>query len=442
MIPIKRAGLKWEGAVPPKFIPVLVFMEVVLMSMVMVTFFLVYMFAPKIICWNCRGISNRDTSNRILKFLRQDKPSVLCLVETRADSSRVDRLISKLSRLWRWAAILANGYSGGIMVIWNSRLGLVSPIAISRRALHLIISYDQSHSWLISVIYNGTRLSSQTDLWFELSKLSTLDFPWLIIGDFYSIISSNDHKGGSYRHYSCKAALFSDFISSNRLLDLHYIGSNFTWCNNRSGAARRWARLDRCLVNLVWYSMFNSYSLTYLPRLFSDHAPLLLTVNNRNARRFFTFRFNNIWFDYLGCHDAIRKAFDCTPHGNALHAFSHFLSRARANIKSWCKVGFNDIDSELISTEMAIRVAEHQDLTSIGNYSQLSNLYAKYSALQDRIPSSGPIATTCFGSVMEIEIPDSFITQPVSVSISPLSLKSQILVVILMLIKILLVLPL
>lgn len=41
---------------------------------------------------------------------------------------------------------------------------------------------------------------------------------------------------------------FLNFIEDNNLLDLHYISPNFTWCNNQSGTARHWARLDRCLA--------------------------------------------------------------------------------------------------------------------------------------------------------------------------------------------------
>lgn len=270
-------------------------------------FLLLSMFVPKIICWNCRGISSRDISNQIQRFIRHDKPHLLCLVETRADSSRVDHFAIKLPRNWKWAAILAYGYSRGIIVIWNNRVGQVSPIAISRRALHLIISPDQTHNWLVSVIYNGTRLSSQISLWSELSKLSSFNFPWLIIGDFDSITSPHEHKGGSYRHYSRKAGLFLSFIDNNDLLNLHFTGPNFTWCNNRTSSARRWARFDRCLVNLAWYSIFNSYALTHFPRLFSDHAPLLLAIHTNMPRKPGLFRFDNFWLEYLGCHNAVRE---------------------------------------------------------------------------------------------------------------------------------------
>lgn len=78
--------------------------------------------------------------------------------------------------------------------------------------------------------------------------MTSLHIPWLIVGDFKSIVTNNGHKGGRFSYYSRKSHFFLNFIEDNNLLDLHYIGPNFTWCNNQSGTARHWARLDRCLA--------------------------------------------------------------------------------------------------------------------------------------------------------------------------------------------------
>lgn len=52
--------------------------------------------------------------------------------------------------------------------------------------------------------------------------MSHLDLPWLIIGDFNAIISSDEHRGGSFHNYSHKYNLFADFISRNMLLDIGF----------------------------------------------------------------------------------------------------------------------------------------------------------------------------------------------------------------------------
>lgn len=207
--------------------------------------FFSYMDNPNIICWNCRGISSKATSDRVRFLIRSHRPKIICLVETRANADRTYRFCSKISKNWEWAAILADGFSGGIIVLWDKFLGYVTPIAVSRRDLHLVISTNNSFNWVLSVIYNSTRLNSQRALWLELSRMSSIGLPWLILGDFNSIINRSEHHGGSFRHYSRKATVFYDFIDSNNLFYLNFSGFQFTWCNNQTGSSRRWARLDQ-----------------------------------------------------------------------------------------------------------------------------------------------------------------------------------------------------
>lgn len=69
---------------------------------------------------------------------------MVCLVETRANENQVECFRTKLPNSWDWAAILAGGYSGGILVAWSKSLRWVSPLAASRRALYLIISHNSS----------------------------------------------------------------------------------------------------------------------------------------------------------------------------------------------------------------------------------------------------------------------------------------------------------
>lgn len=79
--------------------------------------------------------------------------------------------------------------------------------------------------------------------------MSSVNLSWIVIGDFNSVISLDEHKGGFHYSYSYKAYLFFNFNMSNALLDVGFIGTKYTWCDNCLGFTRRWARLDHCLVN-------------------------------------------------------------------------------------------------------------------------------------------------------------------------------------------------
>lgn len=86
-------------------------------------------------------------------------------------------------------AILAEGYSGGIITIWNSNLGYVTPLAKYRYVLYLVITTDTTKTLIISTIYNSNLLQGQCLLWNELSDMNSLNLPWLIMGDFNAVIS-------------------------------------------------------------------------------------------------------------------------------------------------------------------------------------------------------------------------------------------------------------
>lgn len=95
-----------------------------------------------ILCWNCRGISSGDTSTRLKRLIKKYSPTIAYL----------DHFCSKITHLWDWAAILAEGMSGGIIVLWRKDIGRVTPLAVTRKALYLIISSNPSSNHIVSVI--------------------------------------------------------------------------------------------------------------------------------------------------------------------------------------------------------------------------------------------------------------------------------------------------
>lgn len=74
------------------------------------------MSTAKILFWNCRGISARDTYSTVLRLIKTLNPVLVCLVETQANSEHLDRFCNKIPWRWQWATILSDRFSGGIIV--------------------------------------------------------------------------------------------------------------------------------------------------------------------------------------------------------------------------------------------------------------------------------------------------------------------------------------
>ncbi|XP_039116586.1 uncharacterized protein LOC120252479 [Dioscorea cayenensis subsp. rotundata] len=204
------------------------------------------------------------------------------------------------------------------------------------------------------------------------------------MGDFNAVVSQEEHRGGAHYYYRRKALAFSEFIAANNLLDINYVGSQYTWCNNQQGLARRWARLDRCLVNPSWSNSFDACLVKHLPRFLSDHSPMLLSITPRIGNKKKIFRFDNYWLDYVGCHEAVRKAWCFTPHSNPMHAVSHLFSRTRYLLLDWKAKGLCSIDSAIEKLENSILEVEEKEGLGDGiDYSpqSLSIMYNNLSAL-------------------------------------------------------------
>lgn len=129
-----------------------------------------------------QGLSGRDTTFRIKHLMKNLNPLVFCLVETKADNERLDKLCSKIGNIWPWATLMAEGYSGGIIILWQKHIGKVTPIAKTRYALHLVVTTDNAESWILTIVYNSNRVQDQRLVWHELSGMTslklTLDAYW------------------------------------------------------------------------------------------------------------------------------------------------------------------------------------------------------------------------------------------------------------------------
>ncbi|KAG7970202.1 hypothetical protein I3843_07G070600 [Carya illinoinensis] len=102
--------------------------------------------------------------------------------------------------------------------------------------------------------------------------------PWIVMGDFNIIREDRECVGGCPR----AAQAIDDFnkcIDSCRLVELNFCGNPLSWCNGQEGTARKWARLDRMLMNMVFLERFNMVELEYIKRKTSDHSPMVVCLS-------------------------------------------------------------------------------------------------------------------------------------------------------------------
>ena len=86
----------------------------------------------------------------------------------------------------------------------------------------------------------------------HLYNRSTL--PWLCIGDYNEILSSEEKNGKHPRPLPPKVT-FQNALLAYGLIDLGYCGYRYTWWNGQEGKAFIEEGLDRACASLEWLAL-------------------------------------------------------------------------------------------------------------------------------------------------------------------------------------------
>ena len=118
-------------------------------------------------------------------------------------------------------------------------------------------------------------------------------------GDFNVIRFPSERLGAGI--FTCCMNDFSDFISLRGLMDNPLEGGLYTWSNSNSTS-----RIDRFLFSPVLVDYFTHFSQKRLPRVLSDHFPILLESGSHRRGRI-PFCFENMWLKAEGFLDKVKS---------------------------------------------------------------------------------------------------------------------------------------
>lgn len=93
---------------------------------------------------------------------------------------------------------------------------------------YLVVADSPQRSWMISCVYAPHTLQCRSAFWSHLTNLdNSFGGARHLLGDFNAILSFADKCGG--RSFgSTSHNDFSDFVRSNALVDLGFVGNKFT----------------------------------------------------------------------------------------------------------------------------------------------------------------------------------------------------------------------
>lgn len=267
-------------------------------------------------------------------WLRYWKADLVCLSETKLgsmDPAQVGEILG--TRLWEWRDLPARGTAGGILIGWKSdRLKLVDIRRGENSISCLFLSIENDLQWVYTGVYGPGEGVRRSDFWEELRRVRVeWDSPWIVGGDFNTVLFPSE-RSRTAQDSACMRE-FRDLVAELMLVDLPLIGGRYTWTSNREVAS--FSRIDRFLVSPEWETLVPDILQKLLPRVASDHHPILLHMNGIKWGPT-PFRFENYWLRQEGFVERIKGWWESFEvEGNASFRLIKKLRLLKEQLKTW-----------------------------------------------------------------------------------------------------------
>ncbi|XP_042045568.1 uncharacterized protein LOC121791808 [Salvia splendens] len=242
--------------------------------------------------------------------------------------------------------------------IWNfTREGVNFDVMDdSEQALHGILRLEAgSQPVAVTVIYAKCTRAERYPLWDKLRDLADNlgSRPWIIGGEFNTILNPRD-RSGSESNSQAEMLDFAEAIEDCRLVDVCFDGAPFTWVKNNL-----FEKLDRVFINEQWTSVFEATRITNLPRVASDHGPILVRckteVTGEQGRNF---QFQNMWLRHEGFRGVVESSWSQPTEAGGLLNLQIKLVRLKKVLKEWNRATFGNLQSNLKEAEATIVEAQ------------------------------------------------------------------------------------
>lgn len=147
------------------------------------------------ISWNCRGALAKGFTALVKEIRREYEVSLIFLLETHASGEKARRQARKTGLSGNFI-VDSQGQSGGIWCLWDESHWKVAILDQSDQFVHLQVSWRDTTTWFITIVYANPRYLRRQILWEDLGGIAeSMEDPWVVLGDFNSIMADHERRG-------------------------------------------------------------------------------------------------------------------------------------------------------------------------------------------------------------------------------------------------------
>ncbi|GKU99357.1 hypothetical protein SLEP1_g12219 [Rubroshorea leprosula] len=185
----------------------------------------------KILIWNCRRVASESFKRHVMDLKGTNNPCMMLITKTKVARDRAKAIASHLYP--NYHVVDADGFASGLWLLWDA----------SQISIDIIINSDQAIHAIVKICRN---------------------------------LNFGPSSGKNLGPYLSTLKAFG--MNDCQMLDLGFIEERFTWVNMQLDDHVIRERLDRVWCNADWKLYFSEAFVFHLPRVHSDHNPLLLDL--------------------------------------------------------------------------------------------------------------------------------------------------------------------
>ncbi|XP_059429161.1 uncharacterized protein LOC132162970 [Corylus avellana] len=171
----------------------------------------------KLISRNCRGHGNPWIVRDLCQMVKDKRPSILFLMETKSRQQKMEGLRVKFEFDGVFMVDLV-GKSGGLALLWkdSDRLEIQN---YTRRHINAVVKLPgRNISWKLTCFYGHPDASKRYESWVLLKHLQSFILEaWLCIGDFNEVVEQAEKVGGNIRRESQMAQFRQGLFSAGEV---------------------------------------------------------------------------------------------------------------------------------------------------------------------------------------------------------------------------------